>query len=77
MSDHLSEVSDQACAVVNLGVCVQDLLPDALGGQPDLVVWAGLRGEVDDAGDHLTIAVVAEPREDVSATVVGVDPGEA
>ena len=61
MSDDLSEVADQACAVVNLGVGVQDLLPDALPRQPDLVVWAWLRGKVDDAGDHLTIAVVAEP----------------
>ena len=42
MRNHLSEVPDQACAVVDLGVGVQDLLPDTLRGQPDLVVWAGL-----------------------------------
>jgi len=61
MSDHLTEVSEQARAVVNLGVGVEDLFPDPLSGQPDLVVWAWLGGEVGDAGDHLTVAVVAEP----------------
>ena len=46
MSDHLAEVADQAGAVVNLGVGVQDLLPDTLPRQADLVVWAWLRGKV-------------------------------
>jgi hypothetical protein len=77
MSNDLSEVADQAGAVVDLGICVQDLLPYPLRGQPDLMVLAGLGGEVGNAGDDLTIAVVAQPREDIPATVVGVDPGEA
>ena len=40
--------------------------------------WSGRGSEekFDDAGDHLTVAVVAEPGEDVSAAIVGVDPGE-
>ena len=73
----MSEVADQTCAVVDLGVSVQDLLPYPLRRESDLVVRAGLRGEVDDAGDHLAIAVVTEPREDIPATVVRVYPGEA
>src|SRR5215211_4369767 len=76
MGNDLSEVADQAGAVVYLGIGVQDLLPDALPGQTDLVVWARLGGEVRDAGDHLTVTVVAQPREDVPAVIIGVDPGE-
>src|SRR5687768_18115281 len=76
MRNHLSEVPNQACAVVDLCVCVEDLLPDTLRGQPDLVVWARLCGEVGDTGDHLTIAVIADPGKDVAAMIIGVDPGE-
>src|SRR4029450_12019102 len=75
MCNDLPEVADQACSVVYLGVGVQDLFPDSLGGQPDLMVWARLGGEVRDTGDHLAVAVEAQPGKDVPATILGLDPG--
>src|SRR6188472_1629576 len=77
MGDDFSEVADQAGAVVDLGIGVQDLLPNTLARQPDLMVRPWLGGEIGDAGDHLAVTVVAEPRENVSATIIRVDPGEA